>query len=112
MISCFSHSNHTGGVIAYINKQIKFTNHSVLKQDFAWFLSFDMFVNSMPITISTVYLSSSENKSIILNELEKYCDNLSDGKSVIICGDFNVDMSKNTPYSRKTDFFSTEFEFG
>ncbi|RYX86064.1 hypothetical protein EON73_02695 [bacterium] len=100
-INCLSHSKHTGGVCAFIHKSIKYTNLSVIKENIAWYLSFEIFIHKSPIVMAGIYLSASENKNLVLESFEKWYENVAENKTIVICGDFNVDMNSNTTHSRK-----------
>lgn len=67
-INCESHSNHTGGVCAFIDKKIKTYNVKIIKQQIAWYISFEIVVKKTPITLAGVYLSAkSEHKSLLIH---------------------------------------------
>lgn len=100
---CFSHSKHTGGVSAYINKRLKIDKVSTFNNEFAWLLSFEISLNNERSTIAGVYLSPSVNKTFVLETLEYWCNELSYGNSIVICGDFNVDISNTNANSKKID---------
>lgn len=95
LVRCDSHSNRTGGVVAYISNKIKCNNVKRSESEIAWFLTFEIKMHADPVTVAGVYLSSSENKTNILNILENWCDEICDSRSVIIAGDFNINMTKN-----------------
>lgn len=48
-----------------------------------------------------IYLSASGNKNLVLESFEKWYENVAENKTIVICGDFNVDMNSNTTHSRK-----------
>lgn len=101
-IHCESHSKHTGGVSAYISNDLKVKNVKQIKQLIAWYISFVIVVNKIPIVFAGVYLSAkSEHKQLTIDSFEQwYEQNLSDN-SVIIMGDFNIDFLSVTTYSRR-----------
>lgn len=104
-VNCLSHSKHTGGVGAFIHKSIKYDNISIIRENLAWYLSFDIVVNKMSIHIAGIYLSASENKNQVLNSFENWYQNIPDNKAVMLCGDFNIDMSVNTAFSNRLKKF-------
>lgn len=100
-VNCLSHSKHTGGVCAFIHKSIKYDNISVINENLAWYLSFDIYINKVPILLAGVYLSASENKRLVLDSFENWYQRIPESKSVMLCGDFNIDMSNDSAYSRR-----------
>lgn len=105
-IKCDSHSKHTGGVCAFIDKKIKTNNVKTFNDQVAWYISFEIVVNKSPITFAGIYLSAkSEHKSLVLDSFEKwYEENLYD-KCAVIMGDFNIDLLSTTTYSRRLTQF-------
>lgn len=100
-VNCLSHSKHTGGVCAFIHNSVKYSNVSVIKENLAWYLSFEIYVNKLPIILAGIYLSASENKSQVLESFEQWHEQISENKTLVLCGDFNIDMSSDTTYSRR-----------
>lgn len=106
---CFSHSNHTGGVIAYIREQIKVKNVQSYKSDSVWILSFELSTTDEPILIAIVYLACKENKGEILDYLIDWMDTNIHDKPAIICGDFNLNMLKQNNYTNRLQRKMEEF---
>lgn len=101
-VNCPSHSVHTGGVCAFINKNIKYSKISVINEQIAWLLSFEIVVNKASTTFAGVYLSSkNEHKKETLDLLEQWLETISLGKSSVFCGDFNIDVASDSSYSRR-----------
>lgn len=100
MIRCDSDSKHTGGVVVYINRTMKFYNMKIYKTDFAWVITFQVDNSHDKITIAAVYLSPSENKANIMIFLDLWFGKLCENESVLIEGDFNIDVGADSTYSR------------
>lgn len=95
-----SHSRHTGGVVMYISNSYNISNINHGAEKFIWWNSIDLTgADNRKIRIVAVYMSASESKADILDYFEQLCDSHCDGCDVIICGDFNIDVSKTTTYS-------------
>lgn len=108
LINCFSHSKHTGDVSVFIDKKLKFTNLSIIEKDIAWFLSFELSVDKNPIVIAGIYLSASENKHSVLDAFEEWFETIATNKSLVVMGDFNVDLLMNTAHSRRIKNFTSD----
>lgn len=100
-IHCKSYSKHTGGVSIYISNRIKYKNVSIVEQNIAWYLSLEIIVNKVLTVLACVYLSASENKTEVLNSFNDWFEDISEGKQILICGDFNIDMLSNTSHKAK-----------
>lgn len=100
-IHCESHSTHTGGVIAYIEKNVNIKDISVLKTQFFWCLSFKINMNKETVTIAIVYLSASEHKNIVLDIFIPWLENIATGNNLICCGDFNINVKEDSQFSRR-----------
>lgn len=98
---CTSQSSHTGGVFVYINNKIKSKIVSMHKTHFSWCIAFEVRINNENIVIAVVYLSASENKNMILNAFEPWLEGISNECTVVCCGDFNINLDADTPYSRR-----------
>lgn len=94
-IHCKSFSKHTGGVSVFINSRVKYEMVSIVEQNIAWYLSFEININR----VSTVLAGG--NKSEVLNSFNEWFENISDGKQILVCGDFNVDLMSNTSHAQK-----------
>lgn len=101
-VNSMSHSKHTGGVCVYISKDVKYGNVSIESQLVAWFVSIEIYINRMPTTLAGVYLSSNcAHKKQALDNFEQWFERISVGKSIMICGDFNLDMISMTTHGRR-----------
>lgn len=100
-VNCSSHSKHTGGVCAFIHKSIKYDHVSMISEHLAWYLSFDIFIKKRPIHMAGIYLSASENKHLVLNSFENWYHSVPENKTVMLCGDFNIDMNTDSAYMRR-----------
>lgn len=103
VIRCNSDSTRTGGVLIYVNKSIKFDSVRTSRTQFAWIANFRMRLNEVETVIAAVYLSASENKTRVLNFFENWCEEVCEHSSVVIVGDFNVDVSLNTAHSARIE---------
>lgn len=101
LINCFSHSKHTGGVSIFIDNKLKCSNVSIIQKDIAWFLSLEIIIDKTPTVLAGIYLSASENKQSVLDAFESWFENMPMNKSIVIMGDFNVDLLMNTTHSRR-----------
>lgn len=101
VIRCNSGSSRTGGVVVFITKKMKFYSVKTCATNFAWIVSFQIDTGHRKVTIAAVYLSASENKSTIMNFMDSWCEEICENDSVLIAGDFNIDMSVDTPYAQR-----------
>lgn len=102
VLHCMSHSKHTGGVSVLINKRFKYSRVNMTKEQIAWYLSFEMYINKKPTIFAGVYLSSNgEHKTLVLDSFENWCNNIEINKDIVICGDFNIDMKSNSNFCRR-----------
>lgn len=82
--------------------ELKYKNVTIDCQQIAWYLSFELCVNKTATILAGVYLSSnSEHKKQVLDSFEKWIDSKPSNKSIMICGDFNIDMLSDTTHSRR-----------
>lgn len=106
LITCNSYSRHTGGVCVYIDNSIIISNLKLIKKNnLFWILSFETQINNVFTVIACVYLSSSENKSLILDEFENCFEENYENKSIIMCGDFNINLLAENTYTRRLKIF-------
>lgn len=93
LMRCNSYSNRTGGVNAYVKKEIQTKNMNVYNSELMWLLSFDIKSQIGVITICGVYLSSDlSKKKCTLDEFEKWSESTIIENNIIITGDFNVNF--------------------
>lgn len=108
LYNCFSHSKHTGGVSVFIDNKIKHSKMSIVEKSIAWFISLQIIIDHVKIVIAGIYLSASENKQLVLDSFENWCLKISENKTVLIAGDFNVDLLSNTVFSRRLKNFGDD----
>lgn len=109
LITCNSYSRHTGGVCVYIEKNIIISNLKLIKKNnLLWILSFETSINNVNTVFACVYLSSSENKSLILDAFENCFDELYENKSIILCGDFNINLLIENTYSKRLKSYCSD----
>lgn len=102
VIHCNSYSKHTGGVSLYIKKSIKYSNVSVCQQQVAWYLSVEINISKIPTVIAGIYLSANnEHKQLVLDSFEEWFESVSSDKSIVVCGDFNINMLSDSTYSKR-----------
>lgn len=101
MIRCDSNSSRTGGVAVYINKKIKYSGAKIYATTFAWIVTFQVNVGHGNVIIAAVYLSASESKATIMNYMDLWCEEHCENSSILIVGDFNIDMASDSPYSQR-----------
>lgn len=71
LIICSSHSTHTVGASVCVNKNIRFSNVTVIKEQCAWYMSIEIIVNNEPTILTGLYLSDdSINKSIVMQSCQ------------------------------------------
>lgn len=90
-----SESRHTGGTCIYIKNTIEITN---IKKNFLsgiWITSFEIKINNNYTQIASIYCSPSEDKIVRIKKFEEWIENNCENKSVVLCGDFNIDLLKN-----------------
>lgn len=51
-IHCDSHSTHTGGVCGFISNEVEVNNVKIIKEQIAWYISFEIVVNKNPIVFA------------------------------------------------------------
>lgn len=101
LLRCNSHSRHTGGVIVYVSKVVKYKvllNENLDNE--VWMLSVELF-GKKHLVIHGVYRSQMCSENKFLNYLDNFVNNLNEQKSNVIVGDFNIDVSSDTFYSGK-----------
>lgn len=101
VVRCNSGSNRTGGVAVYIKKGIKFNMVRTYSTNFAWIVTFQINVGRGNMTIAAVYLSASESKAAIMNYMDLWCEEHCENDSVLIAGDFNIDMGVDSTYAQR-----------
>lgn len=97
-----SHSTHTGGVVVYITKKLKYENIKIIATTYLWMVSVDIKTAKHDKNkIVAVYMSANESKAEILNYFEQWLDENCLDCNLIICGDFNINVSEKTTYSQR-----------
>lgn len=66
-----------------------------------WITTLEIKIKNINVVIGSVYCSPSESKIEIINNINQWLDNECENKTVIICGDFNVDLLIDNNNSRK-----------
>lgn len=80
---------------------MKSTNVSVHKTQIIRCIAFEIKINKETIVIAAVYLSASENKNAVLDVFEPWFESISNERSIICCGDFNINLNADNQYSRR-----------
>lgn len=102
LIRTDSHSSRTGGVAVYIRNNIHVTNVKSYAENFIWLNTFELLAsNNRSINMAAVYMSASENKIEILNYFENWCEQFCESGEILVCGDFNIDVARDTSYSER-----------
>ena len=89
-VICNSHSRHTGGVLLYIKKGLRYqvinTSNS---SNSIWFVKMYVWMNEEKWTLVVFYRSPSSSVSDFLTFFSFFMEN---EKNILIAGDFNVDL--------------------
>lgn len=103
IIRCNSHSRHTGGVAIYVHVEINYNvllNICFLKN--VWCIVIEIKNCALKGVYMVLYHSPNTSHSVFLNYFNELCKNyVEPSKMCCIVGDFNIDVNKNTAYSRK-----------
>ncbi|CAG5109263.1 Protein of unknown function [Cotesia congregata] len=102
----FSRTNtlnkRTGGVITYIKKSISFitlvTSDELIQG--TW-INVVQLKGKSQLTVCNLYRSPNSSINYFCDKFINFIENFVDTDKIIILGDFNVDISKNTHYSTK-----------
>lgn len=101
LLRCNSHSRHTGGVIIYVKKDVRFKllkNCSIDKE--LWLLGIELRLENISYSVYGVYNRCSESKYIRF--LSDFCENEIDFSKInVIIGDINIDLLSDYHYSKK-----------
>jgi exonuclease III len=102
--NCKSASRHTGGVMIYVRKDLKFNiilNHTIDRT--LWVLGIKIHTSRGFHDIYCLYRSPCNIPNLFLEEfLNPWLENLVfQGNNFLITGDFNVDYRGDTTYSKK-----------
>lgn len=103
LIRCNSNSRHTGGVVIYVRNDIKYdnVNHCANIGNY-WFSSVIVTLLGIKIHLIVVYRSPGGSEAKFLDYFEEYCNEIIlSGLFILIVGDFNIDLMKETTYSKK-----------
>lgn len=91
-----SESNRTGGVLLYIEERIRFDMIAKERCDGNWWTLIIKIKDKEYIGIlMIVYHSPNSKDGKFINFLEEICINVIQNDSVVIMGDFNIDMNVN-----------------
>lgn len=66
-----------------------------------WSISFIIKNGNQNILIAAIYLSATHDKNEIINCFEQWCETLSEYQSIIIFGDFNINMLNESICTKK-----------
>lgn len=100
---CDSLSRHTGGVLLYIKINYKYSKvlHETMAMNL-WILGIKITINNKPYTVIALYHSPSASNADFINRMENILDNYNfENSTIIVIGDFNIDISKNSFYKEK-----------
>lgn len=89
-----SHSKHTGGTCIYIKKTLNSIKIKRTIEKGIWITSIELKLNNLILFVAVVYCSPSVNKNYIVEYFSNWFENECADKSVVICGDFNLDLLK------------------
>ncbi|XP_057335423.1 uncharacterized protein LOC130676322 [Microplitis mediator] len=105
-VKMYSENKRTGGVITYIRKDIKYekvekVGNVVVEENNIWMCNVRLKGKYDGIIVSNVYHSPSQSNGQFIKRLREEAENLIEKGQVIVVGDFNIDVSKKTQYSKK-----------
>lgn len=102
-LRCDSYSRHTGGVIIYVKKGTSFTEiNRISLNDSVWMLSIKINKGFAKSLYTLLYRSPNIIKDAeFLDFFEEWCEDVDNTVVHHIIGDFNIDMSKETTYSKR-----------
>ena len=97
ILRCDSNSTHTGGVVIYIKKEIKYVVMSKKFESKTWILSVKAsFEKDLDLTV--IYKSPAENSKLFFEILDKYFSEcLHYGTDNVVVGDININVIRKTP---------------
>lgn len=95
-----SNTHRTGGVLIYVRDSIKFKRKYIAAVEGTWIELIKININN-GITICNLYRSPSSLVSKFCIDIAKVAEDLNDGNELLIVGDFNIDVSKNSNYGKK-----------
>lgn len=104
VVTCFSHSRHTGGVVIYIKKNIQYSIINVVEMQFLWIMSIKIFVDNTEWSITGLYRSPSPQyaTATFINVFGEWCKEfIEKERNCIIAGDFNIDLLRNESVQMK-----------
>lgn len=99
----YSESRHTGGVITYVKEECK--NKIILQKSIhmsTWIVGNEVRIKNRVYNIFNLYHSPNASKACLIEELEEILEEYAVKPGIlIIVGDFNIDLSKDSFYSDK-----------
>lgn len=104
IIRCDSHSKHTGGVLIYIRKDIRYKLVCNKNCDNnMWVLTIKVNYKKLLCgSFSVVYRSPSKSVCDFVRYFEDWCDDYLDITDInTICGDFNINFKEDSFYKNK-----------
>lgn len=101
----YSDSRHTGGVILYIKKPLKFkVIHNLEISKCIWCIAIELFDGDMNGIYIGLYRSPNGNENEALQNIDEFLEKTIDlRKTNIIMGDINIDLSKQTNKCEKVN---------
>lgn len=96
-----SESTRTGGVVIYVNQNLKITDVQRYQTNYIWINTFTVLTIDDKITVAGIYMEASANKLQILDYFENWCNTICENGNIIFTGDFNIDVSKTNSNSNR-----------
>lgn len=102
-LRCDSMSRYTGGVVIYIREDIK---HTVIcnrtYNENLWILSIKVKQKMVNTMFTVLYHSPSKSTADFINHFDTWCEEVVQLEIInYICGDFNIDLIKDSFYKEK-----------
>lgn len=102
-IITYSTSKHTGGTIIYVKKEYKYKeilNETIYMN--MWLSGIELNIKNCKYDVLNVYHSPSSSDANFLGRLEEILEEYSTKTDILILvGDFNINIAKNTYYSNR-----------
>lgn len=106
VVKTYTENKRTGGILVYIRNDMKFDLIDKVRdlgneEKNMWLCNIKLYGKYRGLIISTLYHSPNQSHGEFINRLIEECENIIDKSQIIILGDFNIDTSKETQYSKK-----------
>lgn len=103
IVRCDSTSTHTGGVVIYIKKGLKFRILNQIHLPMrVWCLCIEVYSSVINEVIAVVYRSPNSSECEFCIHLSEWFDQmLLANPNIVIVGDFNIDLLKDNTYKRR-----------